>query len=476
MANRRGSVSLARDLAWQNLEATYRSSVSYQYARYALALDYDALPKSVVHTAKRCLLDALGCAIGAFDAPGRPACEKTVDQLGGTEGSTGFGSGQRTTAFNATMANSFLVRFLDCNDIGGGGHNSDAIPSILAIAERQKANGKDFLTAIVTSYELGARFADSIGGSLASEDKGWTGEIRGGLSMPPTFGKLMGPNEGQIVNANGISACHSLPLAILDTDHEENSMTKNLRFGFVAANSILACMLAKNGFTGPVRVVEGEAGINQVLFDGKMDLDRATNFSGWRIGDTRHKTMCVNGATHGHVSATLAIVKEHALKPEDITSVKVKTCLREWRHTTALPKKYPRNAESADHSSYYANAIAIKERSLGPDSFTPDRFTDPVVLELIDKITVLGDASMGEHSNCGISYITTKDGRHFEKRIDNPHGFGNDPLTDSDLEDKFRSLAGKHMGKAQVRKLIDTVWNAERLKNVSELAKLMVVR
>lgn len=469
-------MSLARDLAWQNLEATNRSSIAYQFARYALALDYGALPDNVVHTAKRCLLDALGCAVGAFDAPGRPACEATVSELGGSQEATVFGSGQRTTAFNATLANSFLVRFLDCNDIGGGGHNSDAIPAILAVAERQKANGKDFLTAVVTSYELGARFADAIGGGLASEEKGWTGEIRGGLSMPPTLGRLMGMNEDQIANAIGICACHSLPLAILDTDREENSMTKNLRFGFVAADAILCCTLAKKGFTGPVRVVEGEAGINQVLFGGKMNLDRATNFSGWRILDTRHKTMCVNGATHGHVSATLAIVKEHDLKPEDIASVKVKTCLREWRHTTALPKKYPRNAESADHSSYFANAIAIKERSLGPDSFTPEKFTDPVVLDLIDKITVLPDASMGEHSNCGISYVTTKDGRHFEKRIDNPHGFGNDPLTDGDLEEKFRGLASKHIGKAQIRKLIDAVWNVERLKDVSQLARLMVVQ
>src|SRR5512136_1380603 len=102
------------------------------------------LPQDVVHQAKRCLLDALGCAIGAYEAPGRPICEAVVKELGGVQESTIFGSGLRTSALNATLVNSLLVRFLDYNDLGGGGHNSDAIPSILAIAEREKVRGRDF--------------------------------------------------------------------------------------------------------------------------------------------------------------------------------------------------------------------------------------------------------------------------------------------------------------------------------------------
>src|SRR4029077_4071091 len=145
----------------QTLEMTYRSSISYQIARYALALKYESLPQDVVHTAKRIVLDALGCAIGAYEAPGRPMCEATIKQLGGPPESTVFGSGLRTSAMNATLVNSFLVRFLDFNDTGGGGHNSDCISSILAIAEREKAGCKDFLTSVVCAYELGARVRES---------------------------------------------------------------------------------------------------------------------------------------------------------------------------------------------------------------------------------------------------------------------------------------------------------------------------
>ena len=73
-----------------------------------------------------------------------------------------------------------------------------------------------------------------------------------------------------------------------------------------------------------------------------------------------------------------------------------------------------------------------------------------------------------------MTVITTKDGRRFDKRIDNPHGFGDDPLSDGELEDKFRGMASKYMREKQIQKIFDTVWNAERLSDVSELTKLMV--
>lgn len=469
-------MTLQRDLAWQHLESQYQASVSHQLARYALGLNYASLPEAVVHQAKRCLLDALGCAIGAYDAPGRTICETVVQELGGAEEATLFGSGRRSTALNATLFNSFLVRFLDFNDVGGGAHNSDSIPGILAVAEREKAAGRDLVTSIVISYELGARVTESTGKSWGETwgGKGWTPDVRGGLNMPPAVGKLMKLSEFQIANAIGICTSHSLPLGVLDTNNEENTMSKNLRFGFVAYSAVLACMLARQGFTGPERVIEGENGLRQVVLQGNMDFERLTDFSGWRILQTRHKFLPANISSIGHILATLAIVQEHDLKPEQIAAVRIKAGLRETRHTTYAAKKYPRNAESADHSAFYTNAIAIKEHSYGPEAFEPSKFTDPVVLGLIEKITVEPDPSIPESGRQGVSEITTKDGRKFEKRIEVPHGFGDAPLSDAELEEKFGKMAAKHMPDEQIRKLFDVVWNVEKLDTVSELTTLMV--
>jgi 2-methylcitrate dehydratase len=469
-------MTFQRDLVWKNLELIYHSSVAYQYARYALGLKYELLPLEVVHQAKRCLLDALGCSIGAFDASGRPIVEDTVKEMGGNAEATVFGSGLRTTCMNATLVNSFLVRYLDSNDVGGGGHNSDSIPAILAVAEHEKAVGKSFLTSLVISYELGARFADCRYNQREGFDMdGWTSDIRGGVTIPPALGRMMGLTEDQIANAIGICASHAFPLGILDTNREENTMSKNLRFGWVSHDAILACRLAKKGFTGPVRIIEGENGVREVVMRGDMDLERLTDLGGWRILNTRFKTLCANLATQAHILATLTLVKEYDLKPEDIAKVRIKVGLRETRHTTAPPKKYPRNAETADHSAFYGNAIAIKERHFGPEAFKPEKYTDPVVLELIEKITIEHDPSISDHGVQGVSEITTRDGRKFEKRIDFLPGFGKNPLTDKDLEDKFRGMAAKHMPEKNIRKIFDTVWNLEKQTDLSKLIRLMIV-
>jgi 2-methylcitrate dehydratase PrpD len=167
-------------------------------------------------------------------------------------------------------------------------------------------------------------------------------------------------------------------------------------------------------------------------------------------------------------------VKENDLKPEDIAAVKIRACRRESIHTTTLAKKYPRNGESADHSAFYANALAIKERSFGPDSFRHEKFTDETVLDLIEKITVETDPSYPSYSFSGASEITTKDGRFFQKQVAMPHGFGNDPLTDQELEDKFSEMASKYMPQKQIKKIFDSIWNLEKMEDIGWLASLMV--
>ncbi len=474
-------MSLLRELAWEQIEADYRRGTAHQLARYGLGLQYASLPDDVVHQAKRCLLDALGCAIGGYDAPGRPICQQVVEELGGRPEATIIGSGVKTSVANASLVNSFMVRYLDYSDVGGGGHNSDAISALLAVAESGGCNGREFLTALVVSYEIGARFSESLseqGGPLEGyrdmAARGWCTDIRGGFNMPPALGKLMGLSEEQIANAIGATACHSLPMNLLDANNEEFVMSKNLRFGWVAYNAILACKLAQKGFTGPRRVMEGEYGFNHTVMLNNMALDRFLDFNGWRILETFFKPLCTNFTTQAHIQATIALVKQHDLKPEQIESVTIKACKRETEHTTYAAKKYPRNGESADHSTYYGNALAIIERDFGPESFKPEKFTDPLVLELTERISVEVDENEPHLSLAGTSIITTKDGRVLEKRIDTPKGFGSNALTDQELETKFRTMADKKMPADQVNKLVETIWNCERLDNIADLTPLMV--
>ena len=99
----------------------------------------------------------------------------------------------RTSTLNATLINSFLVRFLDFNDMGGGSHNSDVIPSIIVFGEREKSSGRDVLISIVVLYEFGARIAAFLPKlKISSDEKSWSSDTRACLIMSPSLRKLGG--------------------------------------------------------------------------------------------------------------------------------------------------------------------------------------------------------------------------------------------------------------------------------------------
>lgn len=111
---------------------------------------------------------------------------------------------------------------------------------------------------------------------------------------------------------------------------------------------------------------------------------------------------------------------------------------------------------------------------MGPEQFTPEKFVDPVVQDLIERIPVEPDPGMSSKGFQGSSEMTTKDGRHFIKRIDTPHGLGEDPLSDQELEHTFRQMASKYMGEPKIQRIINTLWDVDRLDDTGRLARMMV--
>ena len=470
-----------RERAWEQLEEEYSNTVAHKIARFGLDFDYDSLPEDVRHMGKRCLLDAIGCAIGGHAAPGRAICEKVATALGGAPEATVIGSGLKTNALNASMVNAFMIRYLDYNDLAGGGHNSDAVAALLAVGETEKSNGALFMRALILTYELGMRVLlpfltdDPTADYKRFTGRGWCTDVRGGATMPPALGLMMGLSEEQVANAIGATLMRSLPSNHLDANDEEFVMSKNLRFGWVGYDSIMSCRLAREGFTGPRRAFEGEYGFSVIFNGGPGEYDRATDPSDhYHIMDSCFKPLCVNYTTQSGVQCTIALCKEHDIKPEDVESVHITCCAREAVHTTYLAKKYPRNGESADHSLFYANALAIIERGFGPKSFKQEKFTDPMVQELTERITFSANDEWPGFSNAGGSAITLKDGRVFEKVLEEPYGHSSNPISDAALEEKFREMADEHFKSSEVDRLVDAIWSADQMDDIGDLARMLV--
>lgn len=457
--------------------------IAGELAGYAIDLTFQDLPSDVIQQTKRVVLDTLGCAIGASKSEACQAILELVKELRHPAEATVFGSGLRTSCLNAAFINGAMVRYLDYNDTAfilqgdiyrTGYHPSEVIPPILALGEWRHSSGKDVITATVLGYDLSLGFLEGVTGQ-GMEKKGWNGDTRGAYLMPLVAGKLLGLNRTQMENAVGISgSCHAV-LGILDTPAEEYSMTKNIRFPTMAHAGIWAARLAQKGFTGPTSIIEGHDGFVKVIMNGDYDVSSLAKLKGkFAIRETCIKSIIADFSSHGHLTATLKLVRENDIKPEDIAEVRITTSKRCAEHTGDPVKKYPKNKETADHSSYYLTAIAILDRQIGPDQFAREKYEDPRVRELIDKIVLQGDPSLDRVRPAGISEIITKEGKRFQCRVDYPRGHARNPMTEEEIVEKFKSMASRYMRGKQMDQIVDVVFALDKLEDVGVLNRLMV--
>lgn len=459
-------------------------SISQLISKKYLNLKFEDLPQEVIHAAKSALLDTLGCGIGGFDCEPKRIMETVIEELGAPQECTLIGSGKKTSVFYATLTNGIMVRYLDFNDsyfvpienMLAGSHPSDLFAGALAVAEKEKVSGKDFISAVVAGYDVSGRIIE---GQLKRpiNDRGWENDCRGVYVMPVVTGKLLKINENQMINAIGISGSQNMLLGILDADKEPITMMKSLRFALTSQSGIFATYLARRGFTGPIRVIEGDKGFVESVFNNEFDLTTLTKDDGrFRIVDRIAKYFCSCGTSHGYLGCVLDIVKEKNLYRQDIESVKIMTSIHHLGHCADPTKRYPENKETADHSAWFQIAAIIIDRELTPFQYTSKKYKDPIYLEMMEKIKLEHSAEFDSYGSAGEVEIITKKGDVFRKKAYYRKGDPKNPMSDQEMEDKFRVLASLHMKDNQINQIIDLVWNFEKCTNVEELMKLMVFK
>lgn len=452
-------------------------TVARELAEFTKGFSYDALSGREVHAAKRVLLDMLACAIGGKESDSGRILRRVMEDQGGSQESTLIGSRVRVPCANAALANGAMTRYLDYNDtyfrLNGqlrfGIHSNELIPGVLAVGERQHANGKEIICAIALAYDLAARFIDA---SFARNLHvgGWHYSSIAGFVVALYAGKLLGLNTEQLANAVGIAGVHGLTLDIIDAQGEPYNMTKNIGLPYIAQAGVMAALLAEKGFTGPARTIEGNKGFVQTVMGGVYDLEALTTPRKQPgLLEVHQKSLAAEHTTQGALNALLKLVKDYDLRPEDIAHVKIEATTRTANHTGDFVKRYPVDKETADHSLYYLAAIAITDREVGPGQYTSDRFTNPAVRQLIDKITVEANPELDGFIFAGIAHIFTGDGRELTCRVDYPKGNSLNPMTDEELVKKFQGTAMEFMDKGEMDRTVDCVFALDELSDIGAL-------
>jgi 2-methylcitrate dehydratase len=141
------------------------------------------------------------------------------------------------------------------------------------------------------------------------------------------------------------------------------------------------------------------------------------------------------------------------------------------------PEKWrPQTRETADHSLPYCTAVALADGQVTLAQFDPKRFTDPALLELVAKVKVHRDKALSARYPRGIPNritITQKDGRQLVREVEFPRGHSENPMTDAEVETKFRTLVEPRYGKRTAARILATCWDLEKLKHATDLVQLL---
>ncbi len=454
------------------------ASISREIARFSLGLRYEDLPANVINEVKRYLYDSIGCAYGGYQTHDVGMVRKIYDEMGGKAEATVIGSGKKIPAYNATFLNSLMVRALDFNDIywkEDPSHPSDIIPVALAVGEREGKSAKEVIAAIVLAYEFEMRLCEFAVPGV--RERKWHHATLTQFVSPVVAGYLMDLTEDQLVNAIGISGSHNLTLGAVTAG--QLTMMKNTVDPMASQSGVMAALMAREGYSGTEQIFEGKEGLMQTL-GPDWNIDKLVGNLGerFKILDCSMKAFPTEALTHSHISATLKVIVENDIKPDDIAEVTVTTIARAVDILFDEEKYNPSSRETADHSLPYCIAAAIVDRKITTDQFTDRRIQDPAIKAVLRKIK--GEASEAFERAFPAKQpskvrVKLNDGREFAAQLDYPKGDPREPMTEADLDNKFASLCSAVLSSERQQEIKRAIWDLESFDQVTGFMKLLKV-
>lgn len=452
-------------------------NLAQKLSQYALDLSYSDFPSDVIHQAKRHFLDALACALGAFRSPlGWAPVKKVAQRVTDSKGATLLGTDHRTTPDLAAFHNGTLIRYLDYNDTylsKEPAHPSDNISAALAMAESLHRSGKDLITAIVLAYEIQCRLCDA----ASIRSRGWDHVTYGLFSSALAAGKMLKLSSSQMENALGIAGVAHV--AMRQTRVGELSMWKGAAFANAARNGVFSVLLAKEGMTGPRPIFEGEMGFFQLISGPLKILHWGGVNDDFMIQSVYLKYFPAEYHAQGAIEAALHLRPEIS-KIEDIQKISIKTFKAAVEIIGGEPEKWhPHARETADHSLPYCVAVAFMDGKVGLKQFSLRRIQDRRLQDFIQKVTVEEIPQLTKmYPRClpVTLDITLKSGKVLSKTLNLPKGHAGRPLSDCEIQQKFKNMAEGLLSVGRQEKILDEIWNLEKVKNIRSLVQMFELK
>jgi 2-methylcitrate dehydratase len=425
-------------------------------AEFAIRLTYSDLPTEVVQDCKRRIIDTIGCGIAAFDDEPVRIARAVAMRVSVADGASLIGTPHRTLPELAAFANSVASRYLEGNDTytGGGGHPNDSLLPILGMAQACGANAQTTITAIVLAYEAHRYLFQA----FPMRKHAFDYVLYTAVASAVGSAKVLGLPLPQTANAIALAAVPNLGTDVSRRGHL--TMWKGCAAPNAARNGVFAAIMASEGMTGPPTPFE----------DGLTAVIGAEEVCPFPVDPTTFSMLKADykfflSEFHAQGPALLALELRPQINLDDIEKIEVFTYHFAWFEIGSGAEKWqPTTRETADHSMPYVIACVLIDNVYTDAIFAPERFQDQRTLELMKKITIGEDAEFNKRYPrslpCRMT-ITLKNGEQKTAELSNPIGHHDRPMTDAQVVEKFRGLAGRKLPAARLQKILDRVWNMD---------------
>ena len=450
------------------------SSLTQKLARFGVNLSLDKIPLNDIHHAKLLTLDLIGVAIAGLETIEAKSALNACRILGGENGpSSLWGTGVMSAPGTAALFNGICAHALELDDFMGIDHSGAVIvPALLSAADCEGViEGDRFIEGMIFGYEVGRRILDGAGGYRLHNRRGWhtTGTL-GSFAAAAAVSKFLGLAENNIVWALGLAGSFTGGTWAFN---KEGAMSKRYHAGIAAETGLKAAYLAREGFTGPISILEAEWGGYFNLYGSgltpetdeladKLGEDLRINWTGIKI------YACCRGI-HSAIDVALEFRNKHKLGAEKIESITV-NCTPVQK--AQLGRVLPSTRLEAQFSLPYSVAVALIHGEASYDYFTSKWINDTAIRKLAKKVKMLSidQRPLDEEPEL---CVRTKDGRNITGKVQYALGHPANPVSEQDIFNKYMYLATRQIDSNSASILKDLVLKIDQPKQLSKLRELL---
>lgn len=444
-------------------------NISESCVSFATDFTLEQVQDDVKEHAKKCLLDWLGCAIHGSIMPQADCVKEYVAAMGGNPQARIIGCQTVNSAAHAALSNGYYSHILEMDDVDKKSithPGTVVIPAALSVGEWQKRTGADLLAAIIAGYEVMLRVGAAI--TPAHYQIWHTTATAGVFGSSIAAGRMLKLDEKQMTWAFGNAGSMA---AGLWEFLQDGAMSKYLHAGKAAAAGVLVAYLAKTGFTGATRILEGKQGFFAGYARQTVDPDIFANFSRkYHTSDVSFKPYPCCRHTHSAVDCAIKLKKKLQFDCGMIKHITIDT-YNAARQVAG--NENPLDARQAQFSIKYCVASSLRSGEITLNSFSETLLFDPTVRNLMDLTTVRVDEAIDRATPkawpARIS-LEMSDGNVISEYVEFPKGDPENPLSWSDVKEKFFLLTE---GILATRDITDIIRLCENLENLTECSTIL---